>query len=164
MRPGSSIPRPSTSIASPERRREFLSGVLARNIRKCRPGQAQYTIWCDDRGFVVEDGVILRLAGDEFLLTSAEPNLAYFQNLIGYGRVEIEEVTDEVGDSRLPGSAVASDPPALAPEIDDMGYFHLTEAKIGNADGHHLPHRLHRRPRLRDLGRCCRRRRQFGTR
>ena len=27
------------------------------------PGQAQYTIWCDDRGFVLEDGVILRLGG-----------------------------------------------------------------------------------------------------
>ncbi|HEY7565906.1 MAG TPA: aminomethyl transferase family protein, partial [Acidimicrobiia bacterium] len=38
----------------------FLSGVMARNITKCRPGQAQYTIWCDDRGYVVEDGVILR--------------------------------------------------------------------------------------------------------
>ena len=37
----------------------FLAGVLARDIRACPPGHAQYTFWCDDRGFVVEDGVIL---------------------------------------------------------------------------------------------------------
>ena len=27
---------------------------------RCRPGQAQYTLWCDDRGFVMEDGVVFR--------------------------------------------------------------------------------------------------------
>ena len=61
----------------------FLSGVLTRDIRTCAPGNAQYTVWSDDRGFVIEDGVILRPGKDEFLLTAAEPNLAYFQDLIG---------------------------------------------------------------------------------
>ena len=46
------------------------------------PASAQYTIWCDDRGFVVEDGVLLRHAADEFVLTAAEPNLAYFADLV----------------------------------------------------------------------------------
>jgi aminomethyltransferase len=75
----------------------FLSGVLTRDIRTCAPGNAQYTVWPDDRGFVIEDGVILRPGKDEFLLTAAEPNLAYFQDLIGRDRVVIEEVSDEVG-------------------------------------------------------------------
>jgi aminomethyltransferase len=61
----------------------FLSGVLARDIRTCRPGRAQYTIWCDDDGYVLEDGVVLRLADDEFLLTAARPNLAYLESLVG---------------------------------------------------------------------------------
>jgi aminomethyltransferase len=56
----------------------FLRGVLARDIATCGDGQAQYTLWCDDRGHVIEDGVVLRFHSDEFLLTSAEPNLAYF--------------------------------------------------------------------------------------
>ena len=38
----------------------FLAGILARDIRACQPGNAQYTCWLDDRGFVIEDGVILR--------------------------------------------------------------------------------------------------------
>ena len=47
---GSTVPTPSA----------FLAGVLARDVRACPPGHAQYTAWCDDRGFVVEDGVVLR--------------------------------------------------------------------------------------------------------
>ncbi len=112
---------------------QFLSGVLARNIRKCRPGQAQYTLWCDDRGFVVEDGVILRNSDDEFLLTSAEPNFAYFQNLIGYESVEIEEVSEEIGTLGLPGSAFTADPPDSGTRDSRDGLLPLTEAKIGDA-------------------------------
>ena len=112
---------------------KFLSGVLARNIRKCRPGQAQYTLWCDDRGFVIEDGVILRNYADEFLLTSAEPNLAYFKNLIGYEAVEIEDVSEEIGTLAFQGPRSRQILQTLAPEIAEIGYFHLTEAKLGDA-------------------------------
>ena len=75
-------------ITGPDAER-YLAGVLARDIRTCRPGQAQYTIWCDERGFVNEDGVVFRYGADEFMLTAAEPNLAYFQDLVGYDKVEI---------------------------------------------------------------------------
>jgi len=111
----------------------FLSGVLARNIRKCRPGQAQYTLWCDDRGFVVEDGVVFRHRVDEFLLTSAQPNLAYFENLVGYESVEIEDVSDQLGALAFQGPRSRAILETLAPEIGELGYFHVTEAKIGNA-------------------------------
>lgn len=112
---------------------KFLSGVLARNIQKCLPGQAQYTIWCDDNGYVVEDGVILRLAGDEFLLTSADPNLAYFRNLVGYSRVEIEEVTDNICALAVQGPRSRQVLASLAPDMEGIRYFHLVDAKIGNA-------------------------------
>jgi aminomethyltransferase len=36
----------------------FLCGMLARDIRRCPAWNAQYTTWLDDRGFVLEDGVI----------------------------------------------------------------------------------------------------------
>lgn len=112
---------------------KFLSGVLARNIRRCRPGQAQYTLWCDDRGFVIEDGVILRNHADEFLLTSAEPNLAYFKNLVGYDAVEIEDVSAEIGTLAFQGPRSRQILQTIAPEMAEIGYFHVTEAKIGDA-------------------------------
>ena len=109
----------------------YLSGVLARDIRKCRPGQAHYTAWCDDQGWVVEDGVIFRLSADEFLLTAAEPNLAYLQALAGGYAVAIEDVSDEFGALALQGPYAKEILAQLAPEIEGVGYFHLTPAKIG---------------------------------
>ena len=85
----------------------FLAGVLVRDIRTCRPGQAQYTLWCDDRGFVMEDGVVFRHSDDDFLLTAARPNLGWFSDLRGRLRVEIEDVSDELRHARRPGPALA---------------------------------------------------------
>ena len=62
-----------------------------------QPGNAQYTCWLDDRGFVIEDGVILHTAKDEFLLTSAEPNFAYFRTASAAFDVTIEEVSHDIG-------------------------------------------------------------------
>jgi aminomethyltransferase len=111
----------------------FLAGVLARDVRKCRPGQAHYTVWCDDDGWVVEDGVILRLSDDDFLLTAAEPNMAYLQDLAGRMAVEIDDVSDDYGALALQGPYAREILKQLAPEMEGIGYFHLTPAKIGDA-------------------------------
>jgi glycine cleavage system T protein (aminomethyltransferase) len=110
----------------------FLAGVLTRDIRKCRPGQAHYTAWSDDDGWVIEDGVVLRLSDDEFLLTAAEPNLAYFTALEGGLQVEVEDVSDEYGALAIQGPYARDILSQLAPEMTDIGYFHLTPAKIGD--------------------------------
>jgi aminomethyltransferase len=110
----------------------FLSRVLARDIRKCRPGLAQYTIWCDDRGFVLEDGVILRTGPDDFLLTSAGPNLAYFTGLMGGDQVDVEDVSTEYAGLALQGPRSRQILASLAPDVAGIGYFHLTEAKIAD--------------------------------
>ncbi|CAN5477472.1 aminomethyltransferase family protein [soil metagenome] len=110
----------------------YLAGVLARNIRRCRPGQAQYTVWCDDRGFVVEDGVVLRLAPDEFMLTAARPNLAYLQGLIGHEAVEIEDVSVRWGTLAVQGPRACTVLEPLVPEIAGLRYFDLVPAKLGD--------------------------------
>jgi aminomethyltransferase len=104
--------------------------VLARDVRKCAVGQAQYTLWCDDRGYVIEDGVLLRVADDEYLLTAAEPNLAYFQGLAGRLDVEISDVTDAWGILSIQGPRSREILASVAPTIADLGYFRLIETKI----------------------------------
>src|SRR4029077_8776074 len=102
----------------------FLAGVLARDIRTCPPGHAQYTAWLDERGFVVEDGVILRPGRDEFLLTSAEPNLAYFQDLIGRRQdVTIEEVSAALGTLAIQGPRSRDLVSRLIPDAATIPYF-----------------------------------------
>ena len=112
----------------------FLSGVLARDIRRCAPGNAQYTAWCDDRGFVIEDGVILRPAADEFLLTAAEPNLAYFEDLIGRrDDVAIEEVSDDYGILAIQGPRSRELLAALVPSVAQIPFFGLTTGSIAGS-------------------------------
>lgn len=119
-------------IVGPDAER-FLAGVLARDIRTCRPGQAQYTIWCDDRGFVNEDGVVFRHGADEFLLTAAEPNLAYFSNLIGGLSVEITEVSYDVAVLAVQGPNSRAVLSQLAPDVDELAFFDHVPAKLGDA-------------------------------
>jgi aminomethyltransferase len=112
----------------------FLSGVLARDVRTCAPGHAQYTAWCDDRGFVVEDGVVLRPAADEFLLTAAEPNLAYFEDLISRrDTVAIEEVSDDYGILAVQGPRSRDLLAALVPSVAGIPFFGLTTGKIAGS-------------------------------
>ena len=81
--------------------------MLARDVRRCETGQAQYTCWLDERGFVVEDGVVLHTAPDEYLLASAEPNFAWFADRIGRLDVRFEDVSDAYGVLAAAGAALA---------------------------------------------------------
>ncbi len=111
----------------------FLAGVLTRDIRKCQPGQAQYTAWCNDEGWVLEDGVILRLSANEFLLTAARQNQAYLDDLASGYSVSIVDVSEQFGALAFQGPYSKDLLSKLAPEVDGLGYFRLTESKIGNA-------------------------------
>jgi glycine cleavage system T protein (aminomethyltransferase) len=111
----------------------FLGGVMTRDIRTCRPGRAQYTVWCDDRGFVLEDGVVFRHSDNEFFLTAAEPNLGYLSDLVGRLDVEIEDVSDAYGMLAVQGPRSREILAKLAPDVDQLAFFDHTDAKIGPA-------------------------------
>ncbi len=112
----------------------FLAGVLARDIRTCAVGHGQYTAWLDDRGFVVEDGVIFRIAADDYLLTCAEPNQAYFTAFIGRHRVTIEDVSEASAVLSIQGPKSRDILGSLAPQVCDLPYFGLASATIAGAN------------------------------
>ncbi len=111
----------------------FLAGVLTRDIRQCRPGRAQYTIWCDDRGFVLEDGVVFRHSDNEFFMTTARPNFGYLSDLIGRLSVQIEEVSDDYGVLAVQGPRSREILETLTPDITGLGFFDLCHTKIAGA-------------------------------
>lgn len=119
-------------ITGPDAER-LLAGVMTRDVRQCRPGRAQYTVWCDDRGFVLEDGVVFRHSETEFLLTAAEPNFGYLGDLAGRLDVRIEDVTDQFGMLAVQGPRSRDILTTLAPEAGRLAYFEHTEAKVGTA-------------------------------
>src|SRR6478735_6308603 len=119
-------------ITGPDAAR-FLAGVMTRDVRRCRPGQAMYTVWCDEAGYVLEDGVLFRYADDHWVLTAADPNLGYLESLIGRLRVSIEDVSPEYGVLAVQGPRSRQILSSLAPEVGDLPFFGLTPAKIGDA-------------------------------
>jgi aminomethyltransferase len=109
----------------------FLAGVMTRDIRTCRPGRAQYTVWSDDNGYVLEDGVLFRHSENEFLLTCAEPNVGYLRDLVGRLQVEIEDVSEQYGILAVQGPRSRQILQQLAPEVADLPFFGLVDTKIG---------------------------------
>ena len=77
--------------------------------------------------------MVFRHSANDFLLTAAEPNLGYLSDLIGRLDVTIEDVTDEFGMLAVQGPRSRSILAKLAPEVEELGYFEHTDAKIGGA-------------------------------
>jgi aminomethyltransferase len=117
------------AVTGPDAER-FLAGMLVRDVRRLRPGRAQYTIWCDDRGFVMEDGVVFRHSATDFLLTAARPNLGWFADHRGRLRVEIEDVSDDHGILAVQGPRSRAALAALSDDVTGLGYFDHTTAKV----------------------------------
>jgi aminomethyltransferase len=120
-------------ICGPDAER-LLAGLLVRDIRSCRPGRALYSVWCDDRGFVMEDGVVFRHSATDFLLTAARPNLGWLDSHRGDLRVELEDISDEHGILAVQGPRSRTVLSTLAPETDGLRYFEHAQAKIADAE------------------------------
>lgn len=109
----------------------YLAGVLARDPRTLVPGAAHYTAWCDDGGFLVEDGVLLRHEEHAFVLTAAEPNLAWFADLARPSDgVTIEDVSEAWAVLSLQGPRSRGLLAGLDGRIGRLGFFEHAEATI----------------------------------
>jgi aminomethyltransferase len=120
------------AVTGPDAERLF-AGSLVRDIKTCRPGQAHYTAWCDDRGFVMHDGVVFRHSADEFLLTAGRPALSWFQELASGLRVQLEDVTDDYGMLAVQGPRSRAVLASLMPEAETLAYFDHVPAKLADA-------------------------------
>ena len=76
---------------------------------------------------------MLHTAPDEYLLTSAEPNFAWFADRIGRLDVRIDDASDELGALALQGPRSRELLARLAPEVERLPYFGVTTGRIGGA-------------------------------
>ncbi|MDO5503901.1 MAG: aminomethyltransferase family protein [Actinomycetia bacterium] len=113
---------------------QFLAGLLVRDVTQLRPGRAAYTLWCDDRGFVMQDGVLFRHDEDEFLLTAARPALAWLTSHRHHLKVEIEDVSGRYGMLAVQGPRSRAVLSALTDVVDRLGYFELAPATVAGVE------------------------------
>ncbi|NND04402.1 MAG: aminomethyl transferase family protein [Acidimicrobiia bacterium] len=110
-----------------------LRPIFVRDIWACPVGGAQYNIFCNDAGFVLEDAVLLRVAEYEFWITTAGRNLRYFSDLIGW-RDSVDEARDQWGMLAIQGRHSLSVLSQLTREVANLGYFGVASTAIAGIE------------------------------
>jgi aminomethyltransferase len=101
----------------------FLNRVTLRDVAKLKSGRVHYTAWCDDEGFVLDDGTLFRLSPTRFRLCSQERHLPWLlDSAIGFD-VTVEEETEAVAGLALQG------PTAFA-VLRDAGFAGVENLKV----------------------------------
>ncbi|MGC4024913.1 MAG: aminomethyltransferase family protein [Mesorhizobium sp.] len=100
-----------------------LNRVTLRDVTKLKPGRVHYTAWCDDEGYVLDDGTLFRLSPDRFRLCCQERHLPWLlDSAIGYD-VSVVEETQEVAGLALQG-------PTSFAVLRDCGFKGVEKLKI----------------------------------
>jgi aminomethyltransferase len=109
----------------------LVDRVITRNVRAMNVGQVFYTPWCDEHGFVIDDGTVSRLDEQLFRWTSAEPSLRWLtQNAAGLS-VTVEDISETTAALALQGPMAARVLRACAEaDVDALKYFRLTRGRI----------------------------------
>jgi len=110
----------------------FVNRIITRDVGRMAVGQVFYTPWCDERGHVIDDGTVARLAEQRFRWTAAEPNLRWLtQNAHGLD-VTIEDVSESLAALALQGPMSARVLRASSDvDVDRLKYFRVTSGRLG---------------------------------
>ncbi|PDQ22434.1 glycine cleavage system protein T [Mesorhizobium sanjuanii] len=101
----------------------FLNRVTLRDVTKLKAGRVHYTAWCDDEGFVLDDGTLFRLSPTRFRLCSQERHLPWLlDSALGFN-VTVEEETEAVAGLALQG-------PTSFAVLRDAGFAGVERLKI----------------------------------
>lgn len=107
--------------------------IFTRDFSRCAVGQVLYTPWCDDDGHIIDDGTVARLAEDVMRVTSAEANLAWFEDCAFGLDVQVRDISTELAAVALQGPRSLAILDVLAPEanLSRLKYYRSAQARIG---------------------------------
>ena len=117
--------------------RSLLELILLRDVGQCELGRAQYTCWCDERGFVLQDGLVMQANPGEYLLTAAEPTLRYFRKVAkekGLTEVRIEDISSEFGILSLQGPEAFNVITQLSENAGALSYFGVIKTEVAGRE------------------------------
>jgi glycine cleavage system T protein (aminomethyltransferase) len=110
---------------------KLVDRVITRDATKLAVGQVYYTPWCDERGKVIDDGTVTRIAEDAFRWTAADPSLRWLtQNSVGLD-VDIDDMSEQIAALALQGPTSGRLLAAVADaDIANLKYFRMTRGAI----------------------------------
>ena len=111
-----------------------VNRVAVRDLSKSRIGQVFYSVWCDDKGMVIDDGTVSQLGEDHFRVTAAIPTLAWLQdNAIGL-EVTIEDVSEQFAAVALQGPTSRDMLQSLTDlDLSGLRFFRCADGKVAGA-------------------------------
>jgi aminomethyltransferase len=110
----------------------LVDRVITRNAHALAVGQVYYTPWCDERGKVIDDGTVTRVAEQTFRWTVADPSLRWFTDNASGLDVRIEDISERTGALALQGPTSAGVLAACSDaDIRSLKYFRMTRGTIG---------------------------------
>jgi len=122
-------------ITGPDATR-LVDRIITRDMKKVAVGQVVYTPWCDERGKVIDDGTVSRLAENTYRWTAADPSLRWFtQNAAGM-QVQIEDISESISALALQGPTSGRLLKSLVQDADleNLKYFRVTTGKLAGVD------------------------------
>ena len=76
--------------------KKFINKLITRNVDNIQPKQVVYALWCNEDGFIVDDGTIFCFDENNFRICSGERNLNWFEDTaIGFD-VIIEDISHSI--------------------------------------------------------------------
>jgi len=76
--------------------KKFINKLITRDITDIQPHQVVYALWCNEDGFVVDDGTIFCFDENNFRICSGERNLNWFEDTaIGFD-VTIKDISHSI--------------------------------------------------------------------
>ena len=130
---------------------DFVNACLTNDVRRIQPGSAQYTLCCDDAGGVVDDLIVYLKSDDDVFLIPNAANTAEVVRRLQAAAPEGITVTNLHRDYGV----IAVQGTKSDEVLESLGlptghdYMSFVEADWQGRPGHRVPHRLHRRARLR---------------
>jgi aminomethyltransferase len=117
-------------IAGPDAAR-LVDRVITRDVSRMDVGRVFYTPWCDEEGYVIDDGTVARLSETTFRMTSAEPTLRWLaQNARGFD-VRLDDVSEQTAALALQGPRSADVLRVCASvDVDRLQYFRIAAGSV----------------------------------
>ncbi|MDE0409326.1 MAG: aminomethyl transferase family protein [Alphaproteobacteria bacterium] len=110
----------------------FVDYVITRDATRIRPMQGKYVILCNEKGGILNDPVLLRLAEDEFWFSLADSDLLFWLQGVNVGKrmdVEINEI--DVCPLQIQGpKSLALMVDLVGDDVRDIPYYGILETEV----------------------------------
>ncbi len=126
-------PQPTFKVSGPEARK-FLSAYCTNNFDKFEVGTSKHGIMCNERGQIMEDGLLICTGEDEYVTFEMTPYIDYALGKSGYNAIG-EDLTGKMFLYQIGGpKSLEVVEQAAQEDLHDIGFLRHRMSKINGKD------------------------------